>query len=95
MELNGKKIWFSALARTGQACARFLAGQGANVWVSDLRGEEALKSELDSLAGLPIGYHLGGEEKSWLDGVDCVIPSPGVPMDNGLLRKRRRDKSRC
>ncbi len=87
MELNGKTVLVLGLARTGQACARFLAEQGANVWVSDLRGQDALKSELDSLAGLPIGYHLGGEEKSWLDGVDCVIPSPGVPMDHGLLQE--------
>ena len=87
MELNGKTVLVLGLARTGQACARFLTEQGANVWVSDLRGEEALKSELASLAGLPIGYHLGGEEKSWLDGVDCVIPSPGVPMDHGLLKE--------
>ena len=87
MELKGKTVLVLGAARTGQACARFLAGQGAIVWISDLRGEHELKSELDSLAGLPIGYHLGGEEKRWLDGVDCVIPSPGVPMDNVLLKE--------
>lgn len=79
MDLGGKTVLILGLARTGQACARFLAGQGAIVWASDLRGERELKAELDSLAGLPIGYHLGGEEKRWLDGVNCVIPSPGVP----------------
>ncbi len=89
MELSGKTVLILGLARTGQACARFLAGQGAIVWASDLRGERELKAELDSLAGLPIGYHLGGEEKRWLDGVNWVIPSPGVPMDNVLLREAK------
>ncbi|HVO93696.1 MAG TPA: UDP-N-acetylmuramoyl-L-alanine--D-glutamate ligase, partial [Terriglobales bacterium] len=75
------------LARTGQACARFLAGQGANVWVSDLRGEQELKAELQGLSGLPIGYRLGGEDQRWLAGIDYVIPSPGVAMDNALLKE--------
>ena len=55
--------------------------------VSDLRGAEALKSEMDALAGLPISFRLGGEETSWLDAMDYVVPSPGVPMDNLMLRE--------
>jgi UDP-N-acetylmuramoylalanine--D-glutamate ligase len=85
MELKGKKVLVLGLARTGMECARFLALQGANVLVSDLRHEEELKQEMDGLSGLPIRYHLGGEERRWLDGVDCVIPSPGVAAENPLL----------
>ena len=48
-----------------------------------------LKAELDSLAGLPINYHLGGEEKRWLDGVNSGTSSPGVPMDNVLWREAK------
>ena len=55
--------------------------------VSDLRGAEALKPEMDALAGLPISFRLGGEETSWLDAMDYVVPSPGVPMDNLMLRE--------
>ena len=55
--------------------------------VSDLRGAEALKPEMDALAGLPISFRLGGEETSWLDDMDYVVPSPGVPMDNLMLRE--------
>ncbi|MGH7888768.1 MAG: UDP-N-acetylmuramoyl-L-alanine--D-glutamate ligase, partial [Candidatus Binatia bacterium] len=71
----------------GRECARFLVGQGASVSVSDLRGAAELKSAMDALAGLPIHYHLGGEQLGWLDGVDGVIPSPGVPMENPLLKE--------
>ena len=87
MDLNGKKVLVIGLARTGRECARFLARQGAQVSVSDLRGAEALKPEMDALAGLPISFRLGGEETSWLDAMDYVVPSPGVPMDNLMLRE--------
>jgi UDP-N-acetylmuramoylalanine--D-glutamate ligase len=87
MELAGKKVLVIGLARTGGESARFLTRQGASVSVSDLRGAVELKLEMDALGGLPVHYHLGGEQTGWLDGVDCVIPSPGVPMTNLLLQE--------
>ncbi len=74
------------LARTGVAAARFLAGQGAEVLAADRRGESELARETAALAGLPVRYFLGGEEPAWLDGVDLVIPSPGVAPENPLVR---------
>jgi UDP-N-acetylmuramoylalanine--D-glutamate ligase len=87
MELKEKKVLVIGLARTGRECARFLLQQGAKVSISDLRNGAELSQEIASLAGLPLSYQLGGEEKSWLDGIDYVVPSPGVPMDNLLLRQ--------
>ena len=87
MDLKGKKCLVLGLARTGRECARFLASQGADVLVSDLRAAADLKPEIASLAGLSIGYRLGGEDLSWLAGVDLVVPSPGVPAENALLRE--------
>jgi UDP-N-acetylmuramoylalanine--D-glutamate ligase len=87
MELKGKKILILGLARTGTECARFLVHQGARVMVTDVRPEQELKHEMANLAGLPIRYLLGGEDRSWLDDVELVIPSPGVPAENDLLRE--------
>lgn len=87
MEVAGKKILVLGLARTGRECARFLAQRGAQVFLSDLRNEMELKPEMETLSGLPIQYRLGGEEPAWLNGMDCVVPSPGVPMDNRLLQE--------
>ena len=75
------------LARTGRDTARFLAQEGAVVLVSDLRPAADLQVELNALAGLPIQYHLGGEDLNWLEGVDMVVPSPGVPMNNLLVQE--------
>ncbi|MGH7774501.1 MAG: UDP-N-acetylmuramoyl-L-alanine--D-glutamate ligase [Candidatus Binatia bacterium] len=90
MELKGKKVMVLGLARTGSETARFLIGQGAEVRVSDCRGKEELQKELAALSDLPIRLLLGGEETVWLEGVDLVIPSPGVPPENPLLCESRR-----
>ncbi len=87
MELAGKKFLVIGLARTGRECAGFLAQRGARVLISDLRGEAELKAEIEALAGLDVGYRLGGEDPAWLDGVDYVVPSPGVPRENLLLKQ--------
>jgi UDP-N-acetylmuramoylalanine--D-glutamate ligase len=92
MELRGKKFLVIGLARTGLECARFLAAQGAQVAVSDLRAASELEPELRSLAGLPIRFFHGAEKLRWLDGIDCVVPSPGAPMENPLLREARARK---
>ena len=87
MDLEGKKILVIGLARTGRECVRFLAQRGARVLVSDRREEKDLKAEIESLAGFTVDYRLGGEDAGWLDGVDCVIPSPGVAAENLLLER--------
>jgi len=78
------------LARTGCATARFLSHQGAEIVVSDCRGEKELRSEIESLAGIPIHYLLGGEEKEWIEGIQALVPSPGVPANNPLLQEASR-----
>jgi UDP-N-acetylmuramoylalanine--D-glutamate ligase len=90
MEIKGKKVLVLGLARTGRECARFLAQQGASVQVTDVRSEEELKQEMETLAALPIRYFLGGEDPDWLEGVDIIVPSPGVPAENVLLKEANR-----
>src|SRR5918996_1400291 len=90
MELEDKRVLVLGLARTGIACARFLVNQGADVLISDVRPEGDLKAEVESLRGLPLRTLLGGEEPGWLDGVDWVVPSPGVPPGNRLLQEAAR-----
>ena len=87
MQLRSKKVLVVGLARTGIECAHFLVNQRAKVSVSDLRSETDLTQAIDALKGLPIHYLLGGEERRWLEGVDFVVPSPGVPAENPLLQE--------
>ena len=85
MELEGKKILVLGLARTGLAVARFLAQRGARVVGADAREDDGMRQARTELSRLSAACHFGPEETAWLDGVDAVVPSPGVPRDNKLL----------
>jgi UDP-N-acetylmuramoylalanine--D-glutamate ligase len=86
MDLREKKVLVVGLARTGSECARFLARKGARVSVCDVRSADELKQDVAALTGLPVEFHFGAEVTGWLENVDYVVPSPGVPMQNVLLQ---------
>ena len=69
------------LARQGTALARWLAGQGAQVTVSDAKPASALGDALRSLEGRSIRFELGGHPLSLLDQCDLLCLSGGVPID--------------
>lgn len=77
------------LAKTGVACARFLAGRGARVTATDLRDEQALSGVMRELAGLGIRFVLGRHEEADFTDADLVVVSPGVPQEHPLLAAAR------
>jgi UDP-N-acetylmuramoylalanine--D-glutamate ligase len=80
MELSGKRVMVIGLGVSGVAAARFLASRGATLVMTDRR----VDIERDKL---PAGaVKLGAEEVSWVDDIDLVVTSPGVPRDSILLR---------
>lgn len=85
MELTGKHILVMGLARTGVACARFLAGRGARVTATDMRGESELHAVLDELAGADIRFVLGRHDEADFRQADLIVVSPGVPQDHAML----------
>jgi UDP-N-acetylmuramoylalanine--D-glutamate ligase len=85
MELRDKHITVMGLAKTGVACARFLAGRGARVTATDLRDEQALAGVLQELKRLEIRFVLGRHEEADFTGADLVVVSPGVPQEHPLL----------
>lgn len=74
------------LARTGVACCRFLAGQGAAVVATDMRDEAALSEVLAELDGLGIRFVLGRHDEADFISAELIVVSPGVPMDHPLLQ---------
>jgi UDP-N-acetylmuramoylalanine--D-glutamate ligase len=79
IELAGKRVMVVGLGISGLAAARFLATRRARLVLTD-------RSETIDRAKLPPGdVQLGAERTEWLDGVDLVVTSPGVPRDSVLL----------
>jgi UDP-N-acetylmuramoylalanine--D-glutamate ligase len=91
--LQGKRVTLIGLGTRdgGLGIARYLAAEGAEVTVTDLRSPDALAGSIDALAGLPIRYVLGRhEERDFTpEGADIVVRNPGVPRRAPLLELAR------
>jgi UDP-N-acetylmuramoylalanine--D-glutamate ligase len=85
LALRGRKTLVIGARRTGAAVARYLARQGAEVLLSD-QASTGFDDEQRLLGGLAIEWCLGREDTQLLQGVDLVIPSPGVSKSHPLLR---------
>ena len=79
MNVAGKKVLVLGAARSGIACAKFLAGRGATVGLNDSKSIENWSAEALALRSEGVGC-LPGEAPSWLlDQIDLIVISPGVP----------------
>ncbi|MGH2617114.1 MAG: UDP-N-acetylmuramoyl-L-alanine--D-glutamate ligase, partial [Thermomicrobiales bacterium] len=91
--VRGKRVTLIGLGTRGGGLgvARYLAGQGADVTVTDQRPAAALAEPLAELANLPIRYVLGRhDERDFIpEGADLVVRNPGVPRRAPLLELAR------
>ncbi len=72
--------------------ARFFTKRGAQVFVTDMRSEDKLGKELETLKSLPVTLDLGGHHIEILDDASLVCVSGGVPLtipfiQEALIRK--------
>ena len=92
-DLHGKRVTLVGLGTRagGLGVARYLAQEGAEVTVTDLRPADALNEPLAELAGLPIRYVLGGHEELDFtpERADLIVRNPGVPRRAPLLELAR------
>jgi UDP-N-acetylmuramoylalanine--D-glutamate ligase len=86
LEVAGKKVLIIGAARSGIACAKFLATQGAVVALNDQKPFEKWSVEAQALKNLGIGC-VSGDVPGWLlDNIDLVVVSPGVPSKGIPIR---------
>ena len=83
--LAGQKILVIGLRRTGISTALFLVQCGASVRGTDRQSATTLGPEVATLVDKGVELWLEEENPSLLDGVDLVVPSPGVPRTASLL----------
>lgn len=90
MNVAGKKVLVMGAARSGIACARFLAARGATVALSDAQPLEKWSAEALALKSEGVGV-LPSDVPGWLlDNLDLVVISPGVPTKAIPLRYAER-----
>jgi len=74
----------------GLAVARFLAQNGAEVTVTDMKDEATLAESVAALSGLPIRFVLGRHELADFSGADFIVKNPAVRPDSPYLMAARR-----
>ncbi|MCX5821057.1 MAG: UDP-N-acetylmuramoyl-L-alanine--D-glutamate ligase [Deltaproteobacteria bacterium] len=85
MDLNGKKAAVLGVGKTGLATARFLAGRGVRIAVTDAKPVSAWGEARTALENLQTEWTVAPYGPEILTGVDWVIPSPGIYPANPIL----------
>ena len=70
----------------GVGAAKYLASQGADVTVTDLKSAEELSASLKLLENLPVKFQLGKHYEEDFMNVDMLVASPAVPNDSKFLQ---------
>jgi UDP-N-acetylmuramoylalanine--D-glutamate ligase len=99
MDFRGKKITLMGLGLLGRGLgdARFLATEGADLIITDLKTEAELAPSIAALAdvrgpdGAPakIVYHLGEHRLEDFAGRDLILRAPNAPLDSPFLAHAR------
>ncbi|MDR2186317.1 MAG: UDP-N-acetylmuramoyl-L-alanine--D-glutamate ligase [Treponema sp.] len=94
MKYTGMRVLVMGLGLHGGGLesARYLAEQGAELTVTDLRDEKTLAPSLEKLQslGVPVRCVLGRHEMADFEKADMVIKNPGVSPDSPFLKAARR-----
>lgn len=90
---KGKKITVMGLGLLGRAVgdAKFLAEQGAELIVTDLKSADELAPSLEILKPYPsITYRLGGHDLTDFRGCDYILRAPNVPLSSPYLAEAKK-----
>jgi len=94
-EYRGQTALVVGAARSGVAAAEFLITRGAQVVLTDVRGEEELAPSLAPLRARPLAagklcLELGGHRPESFRACDFVVVSPGVPLALPMFESSRK-----
>lgn len=90
---KGKRITVMGLGLLGRGVgdARYLASQGAEVIVTDLKSAEDLASSVEQLSGFPnIAFVLGEHRLEDFRDRDFILKAAGVPLDSVYIEEARK-----
>ncbi len=92
MDLADKKVAVIGVGKTGLATARFLAGRGARIALTDKKPVAEWGDILGALKTLGADLTVAPYGTEVLAGAELVVPSPGVYPSNPILQEALRRK---
>jgi len=85
MDLHGKKVIVLGVGKTGLATARFLAGRGVRIAITDAKPVSAWGEARTALENLQAELTVAPYGPAILTDADWVVPSPGIYPANPIL----------
>ncbi len=85
-QFMGRRVAVIGAARTGRAVSAVLTRLGATVRLSDAKSPEELAEDYREASALAVEVLAGASPEAALEGVDLVVPSPGVRRNSPTLR---------
>jgi len=82
IDFKNMSVVVLGLGSSGVASAKFLKEKKANVFVSDNNGNEKQQEYGRELNKLSIEFELGTHTRERIENADCIIISPGVPLES-------------
>ncbi|MCD8377977.1 MAG: UDP-N-acetylmuramoyl-L-alanine--D-glutamate ligase [Candidatus Gastranaerophilales bacterium] len=83
-----KKVLILGLSLSGEAAARYLAGRGADVYITDNREKKPEDRKLiEELKSLGIKIEMGSHSEEFIHDVYLAVTSPSVPLDSEVYLK--------
>ncbi len=84
---RGRRVAVVGLGRSGMAAVQLLRRVGARVCASEAREATTLRAELDALRAWGVQeIELGGHTQAFIERVEAVVTSPGVPESSGPIQ---------
>lgn len=83
---KNKKVTVVGMARSGMAAARLLKELGADVWVTEKNKTPQIERAAGELKKIDVKCETGEHTRSFVQGRDLLIASPGVRFDAEPLR---------
>ncbi|MCM1264703.1 MAG: UDP-N-acetylmuramoyl-L-alanine--D-glutamate ligase [Candidatus Gastranaerophilales bacterium] len=85
---KNKKVLILGLSVSGTAAARYLAGCGADVYITEKREEKQEDKELiKELSSLGIKIEMGGHSEELISDISLAVTSPSLPLTSEIYLK--------
>jgi UDP-N-acetylmuramoylalanine--D-glutamate ligase len=90
MEFSRKRILVVGIGKSGISSSLWLAGQGSDVVLADVKEEGELDSDaLKRIRAAGVRLEMGAHRRETFANSDLIVLSPGVPLDMEVLRAAR------
>lgn len=87
MNVENKNIVVVGMAKSGLSAAKLLKKKGANVFVTDSKSCQELRTSVQELKSAGIQHECGKHSLSLQNDCDFIVLSPGVPETIALVQK--------